>query len=73
VSVNDQKPIRAWRVRAWRIIAEELSREFDARKIVQLTIELDKALQEQEGWSSSSEAGRALQQPPTDDQAERDE
>jgi len=68
VSVNDQKPIRQWRV-----IAEELSREFDSGKLVQLTIELDKALQEQEGWSLSSQPGRALQQPPKDDQAERAE
>jgi len=42
MSVNSQKPIRQWRV-----IAEELSREFDSGKIHQLTIELDGAFQEQ--------------------------
>lgn len=51
-AVNDQKPIRQW-----QIIAEELSRELDSHKICQLTIELDKALQEQDGWNSSSGAG----------------
>jgi len=51
-AVDDQRPIRQWQV-----IAEELSRELDSRKICQLTIELDKALQKQDGWNSSSGAG----------------
>jgi len=54
VSVNDQKPIRAW-----RLIAEELSREFDSGKIHQLTIELDKALQEQTVGVRRVKRGRA--------------
>lgn len=43
--------------RFWREIAEELSRELDPNKITELTLELDRALEEQEGWSPSSEPG----------------
>lgn len=44
-------------IRLWRDIAEELSRELDSDKITQLTTELDRALQEQEGWNPPSEQG----------------
>jgi len=43
--MSDYPPSKA--VRPWRVIAEEVSHEFDSRKMAELLRELNQALEEQ--------------------------